>query len=409
MADILTDAAALSHFSFFWGVLAESTQTKNQRTLHVYVPALTPLRNGDISDKGSITSVDLFNVMTQARDVTPIHLTRTIEAEYLGFQSGQDVPDMYKGQQVLVINYARGDHWFWTPFDRDNWIKTFEHTRLSCADIAQVHKIPDPSKLSNAINAEEIERQTALTDDNTYFLEIDTKYHKHIMLSTAASDGEKYRYFIHMDAKSHVLEIWDSLSSPAGTTSTNPHNSIKIESDPKYADGTFIRGRITVQNEAGTTIQLEDQDLHIEVPRDLKLTVGRNVVTSIGQDFFSTITGNLHSLIKGNVMKEVVGFIKAKVTGFYSYFFGSTRTEEVMLNYTLKTAGVQTNLFGSRVTTIQTTDQLTAQQITITANAQLTLAGSQQITVVSEKLISFASKVITTSTHIYGCCGCIAH
>ena len=146
MADVLSEAAALSHFSFFWGVLAESTQTKNQRTLHVFVPALTPTRNGDISDKGSIKTIDFFNVMTQEREVSEIHLTRTIEAEYLGFQSGEDVPDMYKGQQVLVINYARGDRWFWTPFERDDYLKTFEHTKIRCADIAMVHKVPELSQ-----------------------------------------------------------------------------------------------------------------------------------------------------------------------------------------------------------------------------------------------------------------------
>lgn len=405
MADILSDSAALSHFSFFWGVLAESTTHKNQRTLHVYVPALTPLRNGDISDKGSITTVELFNVMSQSREKTDVHLSRTIEAEYLGFQSGQDVPDMYKGQQVLVINYARGDHWFWTPLDRDNYVKTFEHTRLSCADIAMVHKA---QAYGNGIGEEE-ERKVGLNDDNTYFLEIDTKYRKRIMISTAASDGEKYRYFIRMDANEHVLELWDSLADDKGFTSDKEHNTIRIESDPHDSEGNLLKGRITLQNEAYTSVILEDQDLKIHVPRDVIIDVGRNVIHHTAGSHQTTIDKDVQLLIKGNVIREVWGYIKAKVVGLYSYFFGSTRTEEVNLNYTLKTVGVQTNMFGSRVTKIDTTDQLNAQQITISATAQLALTGTQQISITSEKLISMASKTITTSTHIYGCCGCIAH
>ena len=405
MADILSDSTALSHFSFFWGVLAESTTHKNQRTLHVYVPARTPLRNGDISDKGSVTTVDLFNVMTQSREKSDIHLTRTIEAEYLGFQSGQDVPDMYKGQQVLVINYARGDHWFWTPFDRDNYVKTFEHTRLSCADVAMVHKA---QAYGDGIGEEE-ERKVGLNDDNTYFLEIDTKYRKRILISTAASDGEKYRYFIRMDANEHVLELWDSFADSQGFTSPKEHNTIRIESDPHDSEGNLLKGRITLQNEAKTTVILDDEDLKIHVPRDVIIDVGRNVIHHTGGSHQTTIDKDVQLLIKGNVIREVLGYIKAKVIGLYDYFFGSSRTEEVNINYTLKTVGIQTNMFGSRVTKIETTDQLNAQQITITASAQLALTGTQQISVTSEKLISFASKTITTSTHIYGCCGCIAH
>lgn len=405
MADILTEATALNHFSFFWGVLAESTTKKNQRTLHVFVPALTPMRNGDISDKGSITTVDFFNVMTQSREKTDIHLTRTIEAEYLGFQSGQDVPDMYKGQQVLVINYARGDNWFWTPFDKDNYIKTFEHARISCADIAMVHK----AQANGDDIGESAEREKGLNDDNTYYLEIDTKYRKRIMISTAASDGEKYRYFIRMDANEHVLELWDSLADDNGKTSTKEHNTIKIESDPHDSSGNLLKGRITLQNEAKTSIILDDKDLKIFVPRDLWIDIGRNVFTHVVSSVATTIDKDVQLLIKGNVIREVLGYIKAKVVGMYDYFFGSNRTEEVQMNYVLKTTGLQDNWFGSRVTQVHTSDLLIANQITVTANTNLFMTGTQQVSINSEKLIAFASKSITTSTHIFGCCGCIAH
>lgn len=405
MADILSDAAALSHFSFFWGVLAESTTQKNQRILHVYVPALTPMRNGDISDKGSVTTVDFFNVLTQSREKTDIHLSRTIEAEYLGFQSGQDIPDMYKGQQVLVLNYARGDRWFWIPVDRDNYIKTFEHARISCADVAMVHKA---QAYGNGLGEEE-ERKVGLNDDNTYFLEIDTKYRKRILISTAASDGEKYRYFIRLDANEHVLELWDSLADEQGFTSVKDHNTIKIESDPHDSGDNILKGRITLQNEAHTSIVLEDQDLKVMVPRDVIIDVGRNVIHHTAGSHQTTIDQDVHLLIRGNVIREVWGFIKAKVIGMYDYFFGSNRTEEVQVNYILKTTGLQDNWFGSRVTKVNTSDLLQANQITVTASTNLTMTGTQQVSLVSEKLISMASKTITTSTHIFGCCGCIAH
>ena len=80
---------------------------------------------------------------------------------------------MYKGQQVLVMNYARSDKWFWIPLDRDDYAKPFEHIKLRCADQAVVHKLDDSTD-------EQDEREKALHDDNTYFLEIDTKYYNFI-------------------------------------------------------------------------------------------------------------------------------------------------------------------------------------------------------------------------------------
>ena len=70
------------------------------------------------------------------------------------------------------MNYAKSDKWFWIPIDRDDYIKTFEHTRIRCADIALVHK---------AGSNEQEERELGLNDDNTYYFEIDTKYDKKII------------------------------------------------------------------------------------------------------------------------------------------------------------------------------------------------------------------------------------
>ena len=325
MSDILSDQTSLSHFSFYWGVLAESTTSKNQRTLHVYVPALTPMRNGDVSDKGSIQTVQMFNVVTQSREDMELHLARTIEAEYLGFATGQDVPDMYKGQQVLVMNYARGDNWFWMPFERDDYLKTFEHTRIHCADIALVHKVPELSQARQIENYQETERQTALTDDNTYFLEIDTKYRKHVLISTASSDGEKYRYFFKIDATDHSVEIWDTLSSDPAA----PHNTFKIESDPKLSTGEIIHGRITLQNESGTTMILEGPDLKINVPRDLSVKVGGKTVVHNTDDVIVNLLKDFHLIITGSVFKQIFGFVKKEICGLYEALFHNTRNVQI--------------------------------------------------------------------------------
>lgn len=406
MSDILSDQTSLSHFSFYWGVLAESTTSKNQRTLHVYVPALTPMRNGDVSDKGSIQTVQMFNVVTQSREDMELHLARTIEAEYLGFATGQDVPDMYKGQQVLVMNYARGDNWFWMPFERDDYLKTFEHTRIHCADIALVHKVPELSQARQIENYQETERQTALTDDNTYFLEIDTKYRKHVLISTASSDGEKYRYFFKIDATDHSVEIWDTLSSDPAA----PHNTFKIESDPKLSTGEIIHGRITLQNESGTTMILEGPDLKINVPRDLSVKVGGKTVVHNTDDVIVNLLKDFHLIITGSVFKQIFGFVKKEICGLYEALFHAGRNQVVQAFDMLEVDGPQTiTVTAGRSAQIAGPDVLTAANITVSAGNTIQMNGANGIMLSSTKLISFTAKNIKTSTHIYGCCGCTGH
>jgi len=423
MANILAEQYANSHIIWFWGILAESTISKGQREFHVYVPDLTPFRNGDVSEKGSTNSSDLFNVMTQSRESVDTHLSKTIVAEYLGFESSRQVPDMYKGQQVLVMTYGCTDRWFWIPLERDDYIKTFEHIRWSCADIAMIHKIP-------GVPDEDTYRKVNLHDDNTYFLEIDTKYKKHVLISTAGTDGEKYRYFFKIDAKEHTVEIWDGLVNKAdmlfGKVLPLPRNTIKLESDPilktnaqkgaETASGTnsntgqMLNGRITLQTAAGATLMLEDVDIKIVAPRDLSIAVGRNMITRVQNDKATTVMNDVHVKIFGNFTKWVKGFINKHVVGLYTYLYENDVQRDIRKNYT-------------RDVTLAVTEHAQQQTVNIdvnyvvTANNQLNMTGVNQAmffsntsTIISsDKKLAFVAKKIVTTNHIYGCCGCPGH
>jgi len=404
--NVLDSESAFSNISWYWGILAESTLTKGQREFQVYVPDLTPLRNGDVTNKGSMNNIELFNVMSQSWEKKEVHLSKTITAEYLGFESSREVPDMYKGQQVLVMTYGCNDRWFWIPLERDDYVKPFEHVKVRCADIALIHKLGEPMPEDEA-------RKVYLHDDNTYFMEIDTKYKKHIFLSTAGTDGEKYRYFMKFDAKEHTVEIWDGLVNPAdklfGKCLDVPHNSIKIESDPVYSQGNILKGRITLQNEAGTTIILEGRDMKINVPRDLTINVGRNVVTTIQGDHGKTVAGNEEVKIIGYLKKWVQGFIQKEVVGVFSYLFHSDRNEDVRMNYTRDVKMNVTEDVGiNHTVTTKATYTYKAPIVLIQGSAKASYLGKQTIISCGSSL-SFVAGSMNTTTHIYGCCGCLGH
>ena len=404
MPNILDEEFSYSHIAWFWGVCAESTRDKGQRELEIYVPDITPLRNGDVKNKGSRTKSKLFNVITQAWEEYESHASKTIRAEYLGYESSREVPDMYKGQQVIVMNYGRADRWFWIPTERDDYVKSFEHVKFRCADIALIHK-------TGKVLPEDEERVKGLTDDNTYFIELDTKYKKHVFISTSGTDGEKYRYFIKIDAKEHTMEFWDCLTdqdSPEKKCKNVPHNTIKIESDPTYNQGR-LKGRITLQNEAGATFILEDEDIKIIAPRDITMYAGNRFIARSVSDTGFTVDGNLHLLVKKDMHKTIMGETVETFDKIHKAWYKDDKMEEISKNYTrIVTMDVTTKCNNYIGTT------LGGYTLTIGADANFTATGAMNIignatVITGNSCLSFVGNKIVTASHILGCCGCPGH
>ena len=404
MPNILDEAFAYSHIAWFWGICAESTRDKGQRELEIYVPDLTPLRNGDVKNKGSFTKSNLFNVVTQSWEEYEVNASKTIRAEYLGYESSREVPDMYKGQQVIVMCYGRNDRWFWIPTERDDYAKTFEHVKFRAADIALIHK-------TGKVLKEDEERVKGLTDDNTYFLELDTKYKKHVLISTSGTDGEKYRYFIKIDAKQHTMELWDCLTdqdSPEKKCKDVPHNTIKIESDPTYNHGV-LKGRITLQNEAGATLFLEDQDIKIIAPRDITMYAGNRFIARSVGDTGLTVDGNLHLLTKKDMHKTVKGETHDTFDKGYFGWWKDERTEEVAKTYhRYVTMDLDFKCLNATSIVLGTYTVTATGAASITSTSNMTIAGNNTI-ITGTYSLNFTGKSIKTSSHIQGCCGCPGH
>lgn len=284
----------------FIGYLAESTGYRNQRTFHVYVPETLPTYTGDITPEVATHSVKVTNVMTNQTDEANVGVVTTIKAEYLGLLTSRTVPTMYKNQQVLVLNFSNDDRFFWIPLDRDDYLRTFEQIRFSALDQAVTNK-------SSATGSDIEKKQSSITNDNSYYFEIDTKYGKHIMMSTASTDGESWRYFFKIDANSHSVEIWDqSIKDPS-----IPSNSIKLESQPMPG----CKGRIKLETAGGASLTLEDKNSMLNIPGNLEVSVGGTVVTNIQGNTTASFGGNVGSTITGKYLHygmddTVLNFVK---------------------------------------------------------------------------------------------------
>ena len=289
-----------NQWQVFVGILVESTVTKNQRWFHIYVPEFLPTKTGNVSMEDGSFSVSMYNEKTGKTEETEVSISSTIYADYFGVISGFDVPTMYRNMQVIVVNRISTDKWYWIPLERDDSYKTFEHFRVSCADIAQTNKTTTAEK-------DDIEgRDAGLTNDNTYFLEIDTKYRKHVLLSTSSSDGEQWRYFFKIDADAHTVELWDNCMDRSQL-----NNSIKIESRPDIN----TKGRITIQNAAGNTIVMTGEDTEINIPRNLLVNIGGDVQITGNGNLVSKIVKDLHHTVAGNESVRVLGSVNRVISG----------------------------------------------------------------------------------------------
>lgn len=284
----------------FLGVMTESTTERGQRWFHVYCPDFEPMVKGDVSPEEFENKITVENVFTKQKDTVKTKVTKTVYADYFGVQSCMSVPTMYKGQQVLLINYGNTDRWYWMDIDRDHALKTFENIRISALDKAVTNKstVNDPEDIKAKDDG-------SITDDNTYYIDIDTKYNKRILLRTSATDGELFRYGIEIDSKANTIRLWDEPtenSQPMRAT----RNQIIIESK-QPTPRTCQWGRITLQNACATSIILDDVDMDINVPRNFNMFVGgsfsSNIVVSKSEHVIGPVDLTHDSTFTQKVMK----------------------------------------------------------------------------------------------------------
>ena len=199
-----------------WAAVVATPNAKNDPILQAYVYDFLPFTSGNIlkiTDKTvKIKLKDVFG-----NDIEQIYTsTSTIEAEYLALDDNVTIPDVVPGERIEVYQYKKQGKYFWKSLKRDSKLRKTEHYRIHAAD--------KPKKMDE------------LSDDNTYYFEIDTtKDNKFIRLSTSSSDGESFRYVIEIDCINNSVNIADDdfnriyLHTPTQQIILENKSSSKVE------------------------------------------------------------------------------------------------------------------------------------------------------------------------------------
>lgn len=228
--------------------------------LNVIVPQLLPAAAGKVESGESSVVVE-----TLRPDGTPeqarVKTANTITATFVGKSNMRYPPMVRRGEQVLVYQFNGSDVYFWDSMGRDPELRTVDKLRIEVA-------------AKTKLNEE-------LTDDNAYFLEIDT-ITQHVQLKTSSVNGEKARYVLDLNPGEGNCQLGDDKG-----------NSVSIDS---------VKSRVRVANAKKSMLDLLGEDIFVVGPRDVVLKAGRQVVADAPVFTQRSTTGGGVTLFQANAL-----------------------------------------------------------------------------------------------------------
>ena len=257
--------------------------------LEVIVPEIMPFYHakGELIDENTREPLRRnypFQLQTpsNARLKGSVTESPSIRCYYWG-GSNHSVPHITMGEQVLVIHHKGNDTYYWKELGRDNELRRVEKYRIFVNDQQLVVKTADVTN----------KNEGRVNDDNSYYLEFDT-INKHILLSTANSDGETIRYFMKFNCKTNTFALWDTRGNRweldsdehrwyfrnADQSVVDMHrthinmwsqDSINIESDHINLIGRISTSKITGMEPTYKTKQLSAMDHQQSRPAPINL------------------------------------------------------------------------------------------------------------------------------------------
>ena len=246
----------------YHGIVVED-RALNSREIKVYVRDLLPFSAGALEDSSKVEtySVNHPDGTALSGNVTT---TNNIIAEYFGGSSNRStLPDVVKGEQVNVYQYQDEDKYYWKEMGRDDNLRSKELVRLSAAN-------------KSSPNTD------SLTEDNSYYAEIDTKVAQRIRICTSKSNGEPFKYTIVADAKNGFVQVADDQG-----------NRFEIQSAAKT---------VTMVNREGGSVSIVDKNVMINAPDNIIMKAGKNVIINSPIIALNgeTFTNNINTIPNGS-------------------------------------------------------------------------------------------------------------
>lgn len=207
------------------GITVTGVEDRNNGSIQIYCPELAPLQEGRLESEPTDETIKMKGTDELPTKPVNIKLTDNLRCEYMGDTHSLSVPDVVPGEQVLVYRHRGDDRYFWLPYRDNNHLRKVEHVRIAMMN--KQHQDPE-------------------SEDETYFLEIDTRYNPGIRMKTSNARGESYVYTWEIDPKAGNFRLQDDNG-----------NYIYLESESEL---------IQAENNPGSSCKISGPDIVCEAP-----------------------------------------------------------------------------------------------------------------------------------------------
>ena len=260
--------------------IAAADKANESRELYVYCPELLPFMQGDLK----ATDIDAtISTKDGGSDYSGQIKTSNVLLCQYRCTSGNRLtpPDVRRGEQVIVTCYSDTNMFYWDTAGVDTGTRRTETYRIGVGDT--------------------LENTSVLNDVNSYYLELDTRRHQHIKLTTAKSNEEKYQYTIILSPERNELAITDDINNTFIIKSenkqvmmTNTNSSfINLEGDniTISCKGNIImdakEGAFNLHSKADMTFQTDANFIH-EIAETASTTSGKAMKYETGDTYTCT-------------------------------------------------------------------------------------------------------------------------
>lgn len=270
------------------GVAAKDNNGED-RYLYVYSEELLPFHQGiDGMLDGILIDSEIKTTNSNGEEYcSQTKTTNSLRCVYRDdSSSGTTPPLVRKGEQVLIYNFGDSDVWYWKSEGRNENNRKTDLWRKEISGTAEAAPV--------------------LGDDNTYFIELDTRTTHRMRISTSNQDGEKHRYLFMFDADASKVFLGDDVD-----------NQIIIESETP---------RVAMRNKAESLIDLNTENIVIACKGDCTIKADGEVNTLSGKDTKFESGGALTTKSANDTTNESGGQLQQKAATNWGLQFAGSGT-----------------------------------------------------------------------------------
>lgn len=264
------------------GVAAKDNNGED-RYLYVYSEELLPFHQGIEGKLDGMTIDSQIQTTGNGGDYqSQVKTTNCLRCVYRDeSSSGTTPPLVRKGEQVLIYNFGDSDVWYWKSEGRNENNRKTDLWRKEISGTCQAAPVLD--------------------DNNTYFIEMDTRTTHRIRISTSNQDGELHRYLFMIDADASKVFLGDDVD-----------NQILIESEVP---------RVAMRNKDESLIDLNTENIVIACKGDYTVKAEGNINTLSGKDTKFESSGSLTTKSANDTVNESGAQLQQKAASNWSLDF----------------------------------------------------------------------------------------